>query len=120
SVEVAEDGNAALAKLKEHNPSCSLGKNIDNNESSLILQKASNSKVWPDVVLLDIVLPSMDGWEILKRIKEDKIFKDLKVIILSNLSQKEEIERGLKLGAIKYIIKAHHTPSEIVKEIKNL
>ena len=123
SVEIAEDGNIALEKLKEHNPSSSLGKSIKDVESSIskeVSSKSSSSKIWPDVVLLDIVLPNMDGWEILRKIKEDKLFKDLKVIILSNLGQKEEIERGLKLGATKYIIKAHHTPSEVVDEIKKL
>ena len=72
----------------------------------------------PDLVLLDIILPNMDGWEILKKIKTDPQFKDLYVIILSNLGQKEEIEKGLKLGAVKYLIKAHFTPSEVVDEIK--
>jgi len=42
----------------------------------------------------------------------------LKVIILSNLGQKEEVEKGMKLGAIKYLIKAHYTPSQVIKEIK--
>ncbi len=71
-----------------------------------------------DLVLLDIVLPQMDGWEILKEIKEIKKF--LPVIILSNLSQPAEVEKGLQLGAIKYLIKAHYTPSEVVEEIKKV
>jgi len=44
--------------------------------------------------------------------------ENLKIVILSNLGQKEEVEKGLKLGATKYLIKAHHTPSEVVEEIK--
>ncbi len=73
-----------------------------------------------DVVILDIVLPNVDGWEVLKRIKQDSGLKDTKVIILSNLGQKTEVEKGLKLGAIKYLIKAYYTPSEVVEEIKKV
>jgi len=73
-----------------------------------------------DLVLLDIVLPKIDGWEILRQIKAESKLKDLKVIILSNLSQKEEVEKGMNLGADKYLIKAHYTPSEVVEEIKKV
>ncbi|MEK9135270.1 MAG: response regulator [Patescibacteria group bacterium] len=73
-----------------------------------------------DLVLLDIVLPQMDGWEILKKLKEMTKTKLLPVIILSNLSQKAEVEKGLKLGAVKYLIKAHYTPSEVVDEVKKV
>ena len=69
-------------------------------------------------MLLDIVLPQIDGWEILGKIRQDPKLKDLKVIVLSNLGQKEEVEKGLKLGAVKYLVKAHYTPSKAVKEIK--
>jgi CheY-like chemotaxis protein len=78
-----------------------------------------------DVLLLDIVLPKMDGWEVLNAIKQDRAsganpnLDNLKIIILSNLGQKEEIEKGLGLGADGFMIKAHFTPSQIVEEIKN-
>ena len=74
----------------------------------------------PDLLLLDIVLPSFNGWEILREIKRDNKLNNLKVIILSNLGEKEEIEKGLKLGAVKYLVKAHYTPSEVVEEIKKI
>ncbi len=74
----------------------------------------------PDFLILDIVLPGLDGWEILRKIKKDEKLKDLKVIILSNLGQKEEIEKGLGLGAVKFFIKAHYTPTEVVSEIKKM
>jgi len=73
-----------------------------------------------DLLVLDIVLPQIDGWEILKKIKQDLKLKFLPVIILSNLGQKGEVEKGMKLGATKYLIKAHYTPSEVVAEIKQL
>jgi len=75
-------------------------------------------KELPDAVLLDIVLPKMDGWEILKAMKQAK--NAVKVIVLSNLGQKEEVEKGLKLGAEKYLIKANFTPSEVIAEVQKL
>ena len=94
SVEVAKEGESALRKLTEEKF---------------------------DLLLLDIVLPQIDGWEILGKIKNAPHQYGgarLKIVILSNLGQKEEVEKGLKLGATKYLIKAHHTPSEVVEEIK--
>lgn len=75
-------------------------------------------EIKPDLLLLDIVLPQVDGWEILREIRSDPKIKNLKVIVLSNLSQKSDVEKGMILGADKYLIKAHFTPSEIVEEIK--
>jgi len=73
-----------------------------------------------DLLVLDIVLPHADGWEVLGKIKKQEQFKDLLVIVLSNLGQKEEVKKGLDLGATKYLIKAHYKPSEIVEEIKEI
>jgi DNA-binding response OmpR family regulator len=74
----------------------------------------------PDLVLLDLILPGIDGFEVLAKAKEDPDTAQIPVIILSNLGQREEIERGLKLGAIDYLIKAHFTPGEIIEKIKNI
>ena len=92
-IDIVQDGDDALRKIKEEPP---------------------------DLVLLDIVLPTVNGWEILKEIRRSNHLKNLKVIILSNLGEKREVERGLKSGADKYLIKAQYTPSEVVEEIKNL
>ena len=97
-------------------------------EAGFLVEVAENGEIVfkkirkkaPDLIVLDIVLPQIDGWEILKIIKEDPKFKDLKIMILSNLGQKEEVEKGLFLGATKYLVKAHYTPSEIVEEIKKI
>ena len=78
------------------------------------------AKEKPDLVILDIVLPQKDGWDILKTVKANVKTKNIKVVILSNLGQKEEIEKGMALGASGYLIKAHHTPSEVVREIKKI
>ncbi len=71
----------------------------------------------PDLVLLDIVLPQRDGFEILAAIRKQRRTKDLPVILLTNLGQKPDVERGTKLGADEYIIKAHYTPTEVVEKI---
>ena len=78
-------------------------------------------EVSPDLILLDIVLPKMDGFEVLKEIKNDSPgLKKVPVILLNNLGQKEEVEKGIKLGADEYIIKAHFTPTTVVEKIKAL
>ncbi len=87
---------------------------IDGEEG---LKKIKEEK--PDMILLDIILPGIDGFEVLSRIKEDPALSYIPVIILSNLGQKEDIEKALKLGAIDYLIKAHFTPGEIIEKIKS-
>lgn len=82
------------------------------------VKKAKEEK--PDIILLDLILPGIDGFEVLSRIKEDKNTIAIPVIILSNLGQKEDIERGLKLGAVDYLIKAHFTPGEIIEKVKTI
>lgn len=72
----------------------------------------------PNIILLDIVMPQIDGFSVLKIIKKDKRLEKVPVILLTNLSQRENIERGFDLGADGYIIKAHFTPLEVVKKIK--
>ena len=94
NVTLAEDGETAWNKLQEGD--------------------------LPDLVLLDIVLPKKDGFEILEGIRADQRMKDLAVILLTNLEQKPDVERGIKLGADDYIIKAHFTPTEVVDKITKL
>lgn len=74
----------------------------------------------PDLVLLDIILPGMDGIDVLKKVKEDPALKSIPIVILSNLAGPEEIERGIKMGAVDYLIKAHLTPREIVEKAKEI
>jgi DNA-binding response OmpR family regulator len=74
----------------------------------------------PDLVLLDLILPGIDGFEFLSKVKEDDTVNKIPIIILSNLGQKEDIDRGLKLGAVDYLIKAHFTPSEIIEKVRTV
>jgi len=68
----------------------------------------------------DLILPGIDGFEVLSRMKDSEEISSIPVIILSNLGQKEDVERGLNLGAKDYLIKAHFTPGEIIEKIKKI
>lgn len=74
----------------------------------------------PDLILLDLVLPGIDGFEVLKQLKADSDTADMQVVVLSNLGQKDDIDRALSLGAKDYLIKAHFTPGDIVEKVKVL
>jgi len=105
-LETADNGEEALKKIRKKNAA-----NFEKNKKK---------NLWPDVLILDIVLARIDGWQVLQEIKKDEKLKDLKIIVFTNLGQKEEVEKGLRLGATKYLIKAHYTPSELVEEIKKI
>ena len=90
-VEIAFSGNEAIEKIKN-------GLN-------------------PDMILVDLVMPNMDGFEFLREIKNKGIAKNSKLIILTNLGQEDDIKKGLALGADDYVIKAHFTPSEVIKKV---
>jgi len=74
----------------------------------------------PDVVLLDIILPKLDGFAVLKELKNDPQLCDTHILLLTNLGQDEDVDKGKKLGADDYFIKANHTPAEIVEKVKYL
>lgn len=77
-------------------------------------------KSTPDIILLDVLMPKLDGFETLKRLKADPVLKDVPVIMLTNLGQKEDVEKGLQEGAEDYLIKAHFVPSEAVEKIRGV
>lgn len=85
-------------------------------ESGLVMIKETK----PDVVLLDLILPGINGFEVLERAKQDPEIANIPVVILSNLGQGEDIEKGLALGAKDFLVKAHFTPQEIVNKLKNI
>ena len=74
----------------------------------------------PYVILLDIVMPKMDGLELLTFLKGNEKYKGISVILLSNLGQDTDIKKGMELGALDYMIKAHYTPSEVVKKVEEV
>ncbi len=87
-----------------------------NGEEGIV--KAKELK--PSLILLDLLLPKMDGFEVLTRIKENPDTSSIPVIILSNLDNKDDINRGLKIGAVDYMIKSQFTPEGIIAKVKNI
>lgn len=79
------------------------------------LELIKNKK--PQLILLDILLPGMDGFEVLEHVRADKETAGIPVILLTNLGQKNDVEKGLELGANDYLIKAHFTPTEVITKI---
>lgn len=74
----------------------------------------------PDIILLDIIMPKMDGFVALKKMKKNDDTKEIPVILLTNLGQEEDIRKGRELGATDYFIKANHTPQEVVDKVKDV
>lgn len=77
-------------------------------------------KELPDLVLLDLNLPVMDGFEVLEQLKNNKETKDIPVLVLTNFGQKEKVDQCLNMGAEDYLIKAHFVPSEVIDRIKKI
>jgi len=71
----------------------------------------------PDVILIDVIMPGMDGFEALEKINNDKLSEDSIKIILSNKSQQSDIDRGMSLGVQGYIVKANSTPAEVIQQV---
>jgi DNA-binding response OmpR family regulator len=92
-VQVAENGRQGVDKVKEF---------------------------MPNIILLDILMPELDGFEVLKIVKGEETTKNIPILIMSNLGQEDHIEKGMKLGAIGYIVKSQYTPSKVVEKIKEV
>jgi DNA-binding response OmpR family regulator len=74
----------------------------------------------PDVILLDVIMPQMDGIETLKNIRSSEAWKKIPVIMLTNIPEKEKIAQGKEYGASDYLIKAYYTPAEVVEKVNAL
>ena len=82
------------------------------------LEEAKKKK--PSIILLDILMPKMDGFSVLEELKKSSDMKDIPVILLTNLGQKDDVDKGLAMGANDYLIKAHFKPSEVVAKVKGI
>jgi len=89
-------------------------KNALDGEIGLKLAK----EIKPDMILLDLILPKVDGFEALEELKNDDTTKDIPVIVLTNLESTEEIERALVMGATTYLVKANYDLKDIIQKIK--
>lgn len=92
-VDVAKDGQMALSKIKNN---------------------------YPDLLILDINLPEIDGRQLLKMIREDKKTKNLKVIVISNFTKSDVNEDIDSFGVIKYFLKIETTPEEVLDTVKGI
>ena len=92
-IEFAFDGEEVFKMLKEHN-------------------------YIPDLILLDLIMPNKDGFETLKELKAHQQYKNIPVIVLSNLSEKENVAKVKKLGAAEYLVKSNVSLDEIIERIK--
>jgi len=77
-------------------------------------------KELPDLILLDLILPKKDGFEVLKEIKKDETTKGIPIIILSNLERMEDVEKALQLGATTYLVKTNYGLDELLEKIKGV
>lgn len=82
------------------------------------LDLARKSK--PDIILLDVIMPKLDGFSVLKELKKDPSLKAVPVLLLTNLGQEDDIKKGRELGAVDYFVKSNHSPSEIVEKVKGI
>ncbi len=74
----------------------------------------------PDLILLDVIMPEMTGFEMLEKINQENLAPNTLKIILSNKSQQEDIDRGHELGVVGYIVKANSTPTEVINQITEI
>jgi len=72
----------------------------------------------PDLILLDLILPKVHGFEVLKKLKEDQETKDIPVIVLTNLEGIGDVDKAIELGANTYLVKAAYSLEEVVTKIK--
>lgn len=86
------------------------------NSAAQALEKFQGG-LTPDIILLDIIMPEMDGFELLEKINREKLSPNSVKIILSNKSQQSDIDRGNNLGVAGYIVKANSTPLEVINQV---
>jgi CheY-like chemotaxis protein len=92
-IETAEDGEAGFVKAKEFRP---------------------------DLILLDVMMPKMNGLELIQKLKEDERTRGIIVVLLTNLGIQEKLDEAMRLGAAACITKSNHQPEEIIKIVEDL
>ncbi len=90
--------------------------NALNGEIGLRLVKTEK----PDLILLDLILPAVDGFEILKQVKNNPQTKKIPVVVLTNLDKMEDVEKALQAGATNYLLKTDYGLNELIEKIKKI
>lgn len=96
------------------------GYDVDISADSRIALEKFRAAANPDILLLDMVMPGMDGIELMKTIRAEKLAPNMAVIMLTNQSQSSDVERAKQLGVDGYIIKASTIPSEVITEVERI
>ncbi len=96
------------------------GYDVETTVGSLAALEKLRAGAKPDVVLLDIVMPYMDGLDLLKTIREEKLVPDAAIVMLTNQSQSSDIDRAKELKVDGYIVKASTIPSEVLQEVDKI
>ena len=86
---------------------------VSNGEEVL----SSIAKKRPDILILDLLMPVMDGFQVLEAISKDPAMKDVPKIVLSNLGQPEDIARAKAAGATEMLVKVHYTPDQLLAKV---
>lgn len=94
-VEMAFDGEDALSRLK-------------------------SGKINPTIILLDVMMPKMNGFDVLKGLKEDANLRSVPVVMLTNLAGESDAEKGIGMGAVTYLVKSQYDPKQVVDKIKEI
>lgn len=102
--------NLLERKLKEKGYEVSVAK--DGEEGLKVMRE-----VKPDLVLLDVILPKKDGFDVMEEMRKDEDLKDLSVIIISNSGQPVELDRAKRLGALDWVIKTQFDPNEVLEKV---
>ena len=89
----------------------------DGEEALSLLQKTDPK---PTVILLDVMMPKINGFDVLRKIKEDEKLKNIPVIMLTNLSGDSDAEKALSLGAVLYLVKSQYDPKQIVAKVEEI
>ena len=82
------------------------------------LELAKKNK--PDIILLDLILPKKDGFEVLRGLQEDDSTRDIPVIIMTNLEGTKDVEKALEFGATTYLVKANYSLDDVVEKVKSI
>jgi CheY-like chemotaxis protein len=91
----------------------------DGEKGLALIQQEASSGVKPNLILLDIMMPKLNGLEVLKKIKQDPMTRDIPVIMLTNLGQDDVIKEASGLGAAGYLIKIRLTPATVLQHVKD-
>ncbi len=114
---IVEDDNFVaevyLAKLSEMGYETALAQNGEEGMAEL-----KKGKV--DLILLDILMPIMNGIEMLEEVKKHEEWKDIPVILLTNIGEKESIQKAREMGVKNYLIKSHFTPAEVIEKVESV